>query len=349
MNQLKTAVVGLGRIGWKKHIPEILANPDQFALVAVVDTSVERLDEARNKYGVQGFTDLKEMICTIYPDVVVIASPNHLHEEHACIAMELGCDVFLEKPMAHTYESAKAIADCAEKTGRKLMVFQPRRASAASNQLISIIDSGKIGKLASIQVTRCGYVRRADWQAYRKFGGGMINNYGPHYIDGLLYMIRERIRRIFCTASVVASAGDAEDVVKILLESESGIVMDIDINQAAAISHPEWLICGQYGAIISEVGVDGKQQFRVRYYDPNAIPAITASDALAAKNRSYNNDVPIPWVEEVIPLDNSYEISFYDKLYEYVALDQPSYVPVEESLYVMELIRDCRKNAGIED
>ena len=346
MKQLKTAVVGLGRIGWNKHIPEIRAHSMQFDLVAVVDTSLERLAEAKNVYGIKGYTTLGEMISAEHPDVVVIASPNHLHEEHACTAMEMGCDVFLEKPMAHTYESAKAIADCASKTGRKLMVFQPRRASAMTNQLMSIIDSGKIGRLSSIQVTRCGYVRRADWQAYRKFGGGMINNYGPHYIDGLLYMIRERIKRIFCTASVVASAGDAEDVVKILLESESGIVMDIDINQAAAINHPEWLICGEYGAIVSD---DGKKQFRVRYYDPNAIPAITASDDLAAKNRSYNNDVPIPWVEEVIPLDNSYEISFYDKLYEYIALDQPSYVPVEESLYVMELIRDCRKNAGIEN
>lgn len=348
MKRLRTAVVGLGRIGWNKHIPEIRAHSTQFELVAVVDTSIERLEEARNKYAIEGYTGLKEMIDAVHPDVVVIASPNHLHEEHACTAMAMGCDVFLEKPMAHTYESAKAIADCAEKTGRKLMVFQPRRASATTNQLKDIIDSGKIGKLSSIQVTRCGYVRRADWQAYRKFGGGMINNYGPHYIDGLLYMIRERIQRIFCTASVVASAGDAEDVVKILLESESGIVMDIDINQAAAISHPEWLICGQYGAIIS-VDEGSNQQFCIRYYDPNAIPAITASDDLAAKNRSYNNDVPIPWVEEVIPLDNSYEISFYDKLYEYVALDQPSYVPVEESLYVMELIRECRKNAGIEE
>lgn len=348
MKKLRTAVVGLGRIGWHKHIPEIRAHCRKFDLVAVVDTSAERLEEAKDVYGIKGYTTLEAMISAEHPDVVVIASPNHLHEEHACTAMEMGCDVFLEKPMAHTYESAKAIADCAEKTGRKLMVFQPRRASATTNQLMSIIDSGKIGKLSSIQVTRCGYVRRADWQAYRKFGGGMINNYGPHYIDGLLYMIRERIKRHFCTASVVASAGDAEDVVKILLESESGIVMDIDINQAAAISHPEWLICGQYGAIISE-GAGAKQQFRVRYYDPNAIPAITASDDLAAKNRSYNNDVPIPWVEEVIPLDNSYEISFYDKLYEYVALDQPSYVPVEESLYVMELIQNCRKNAGIEN
>lgn len=348
MKQLKIAVVGLGRIGWYKHIPEILAHSEQFDLVAVVDTSAERLEEAQSQYGVRGYISLKDMIQAENPDVVVIASPNHLHEEHACTAMEMGCDVFLEKPMAHTYESAKVIADCVQKTGKKLMVFQPRRASAATNQLMEIIDSGKIGKLSSIQVTRCGYVRRADWQAYRKFGGGMINNYGPHYIDGLLHLIKEPIQRVFCTANVVASAGDAEDVVKILMESESGIVMDIDINQAAAISHPEWLICGQYGAIISE-GAGDKQKFRIRYYDPNAIPAIAASDDLAAKNRSYNNDVEIPWAEEIVQLDPKYEVSFYDKLYEYIALDQPSYVPVEESLYVMELVHKCRKDAGIEN
>ena len=347
MKQLKAAVIGLGRIGWNKHIPEIMKHPQQYTLVAVVDTVAERLAEAKETYGVDGYTDIRDMIHSAHPDVVIIASPNHLHKEHACTAMEMGCDVFLEKPMAESYESAQAIADCAERTGRKIMVYQPRRALAATNQLLSIIDSGKIGKVSSVQVCRCGYTRRADWQAFRKFGGGMLNNYGPHYIDALLYLLRERIKRVFCATKVVACAGDAEDVVKILLETDSGIAIDIDINQASALSHPEWLIRGEYGAIMSEPGSPEAEAFRIRYYDPTQMPPIEASPDLAAKNRKYNNDAPIPWVEEVFPVDSSFGVSFYDKLYEYIALDQPSYVPIEESLYVMELIQECRKDAGL--
>ena len=227
------------------------------------------------------------------------------------------------------------------------MVYQPRRTLAATNQLISIIQSGKIGKVSSVQVNRCGYTRRADWQAFRKFGGGMLNNYGPHYIDALLYVLGERFSRLFCSARVTASAGDAEDTVKILMETESGIPVHVDINQAAALSHPEWLVCGEYGAIMTEPGTPETESFRIRYYDPAKMPPIVASDSLAAKNRSYNNDAPIPWVEETVPVDNSFAISFYEKLYEYIALDQPPFIPAEESLYVMELIAKCRENAGI--
>ena len=175
----------------------------------------------------------------------------------------------------------------------------------------------------------------------------MLNNYGPHYIDVLLYMLRERINRLFCSAKVTACAGDAEDTVKILLETESGIAIDIDINQASALSHPEWLIRGEYGAIMTEPGAPDKGAFRIRYYDPAQMPPIEPCESLAAKNRKYNIDMPIPWVEEIIPVDDSFEVSFYDKLYEYMALDKDPYIPLEESLYVMELVRDCQRDAGL--
>lgn len=345
MKKLSIAVVGLGRIGWSKHIPEIIARPDRFELVAVVDASEERINEAKEKYGVSGYSDIEQMILAHRPDVVVVATPTHMHYDHACLAMKMGCDVFLEKPMAPDYETACAIAECVKKTGRKLMVFQPHRSFAEPNQLLSIIDSGKLGKVFSIYVSRSAYSRRSDWQALKKFGGGMLNNYGAHYVDTLIYMVKERIARCFCTANVVASGGDAEDVVRILMQTESGVTLDIDINQAAALTGPTWLVCGEYGSVRSETDPNGRMQFRIRYYDSEAIPKIEASEDLAAKNRSYNNDVPIPWVEEVVHLDNHYAIPFYDKAYEYFALDKESFLPVEETLYVMELLGKCRESS----
>ena len=81
MKILKTAVIGLGRIGWGTHIPKILAKPDRFALTAVVDLSQERLAEAKEKYGVNGYTDIPSMVEAEHPDLVVIASPTHLHQD----------------------------------------------------------------------------------------------------------------------------------------------------------------------------------------------------------------------------------------------------------------------------
>ena len=345
MKIIRTAVVGLGRIGWSCHIPEVTARPEQFQLVAVVDLSQERLQEAKEKYGVVGYTDIAEMIEAEHPDLVVIASPTHLHREHACTALKLGCDVFLDKPMATTYPEALEIARCAKENGRKLMVYQPRRADAIPNHLMQLVATGRIGALRSIRRSYNSYIRRSDWQAFRRFGGGMLNNYGAHQIDAAVYMTGERVKRLFCSKDTVASAGDAEDVVKIFFQMESGLTVDIDINQAAGVGAADWILNGTCGGIVSQVSPEGKPVFKIRWFDPTALPPITASDSLAAANRSYNNDVPIPWQEEIVPLNPDCAIDFYGKVYEYFGEDQPPFVPIEQTLYVMELIDRCHANA----
>lgn len=345
MKILKIAVVGLGRIGWQTHLPEIAKHNTKFQLTAVVDTSKARLDEAKEVYGVRGFTDLREMISVAKPDIVVIASPTHLHMEHACTAMQMGCDVFLEKPMATDYASAKKIADCAEEHGRKLMVFQPRRISPDVNQLKEIIATGKIGRVFHVKLSGMNYDRRNDWQAMVKFGGGILNNHGAHYLDVLNYMFGEKVSRVSCIKYKIASAGDAEDTVKILMETENHIIYDVDISWAAAMPMNTWLVLGEHGAITMEKGLSGERQFRLRYYDSKAVPDAIVSEELIAKDRKYGNDVPLPWVEEIIPLDIGYEIDFYDKCYEFFGENKASFVPVSETLYLMDLIRRCRESS----
>lgn len=345
MKKLTIALVGLGRIGWGTHLPRIAQHAEQYTLVGVVDLAQDRLAEAKAQYGVNGYTDIAAMIAAEHPDLVVIASPTHMHREHACTCMELGCDVFLDKPMAESYESACAIARCSQETGRKLMIFQPVRAHADTNQLMALIAENKIGPLKSIRFTRMNYSRRSDWQSFKKFGGGMLTNYGAHHIDQMLYMTGEKIRRLYCNTDVVATSGDADDVARIMLQTESGIRLDIDINQAAALVDTEWHIYGQYGAIRSEKSPEGKTQFRMRYFDPETVPAPEASENLAAADRKYNHDVALPWQEEIIPLDSSYAIDFYNKVYEYFGEDKAPFVPVEQTLYLMDLIRRCHEDA----
>lgn len=342
MEILKTAVVGLGRIGWRVHIPEILAKPDRFTLVAVVDVSQERLEEAKAAYGVNGYNDISAMVAAEKPDLVVIASPTHLHCEHACTAMQLGCDVFLDKPMAQDYETACEIARCAQQTGRKLMVFQPHRAFAGTNQAMELIATGKIGQLKSIRIVNMNYIRRDDWQAFKKFGGGMLNNYGAHFIDKALYMLKDKVNKVYCFTDTVATMGDADDVARILMRTEKGIRIDVDINQAAALTDNDFVAYGTCGAICSEVSEEGVRQFRLRYYDPNAIPKPAASEHLAAANRQYSNDVELPWVEEVIAEDAGYAIDFYGKVYDYFGKGEEPFVPVEQTIYLMRILKHCR-------
>lgn len=344
MKKLRTAVIGLGRIGWAFHVPKIAAN-DGFELVAAVDTNVERLEEFKEKYGGNGYTDLKEMLDAENPDLVVIASPTHLHKEQAVIAMEHGADVFCDKPVAKSIDEVHEMDEAAKRFGRKLMVYQPHRATAVANTLKKILEDGKIGPVYMVKRANSGYSRRNDWQSLKQYGGGMLNNYGAHFIDQLRYIIGEDLSIVTCMCDCVATLGDADDVVKILMKSESGITMDLDINQATAYPVTGWTVFGKYGTIFAQE--EGANEFKVKYIIPEECPPIELQNSLAAAGRKYSQDPPLPWHEEIIPVEADNAIDFYNKCYEYFALDMEAFVPFEQTVKLMTLIDECHSIAGV--
>ncbi|MBR5479005.1 MAG: Gfo/Idh/MocA family oxidoreductase [Clostridia bacterium] len=345
MKTLRTAVVGLGRIGWQVHLPEIRKN-DKYDLRAVVDVNEERLREAEQEYKVKGYTDLAAMLEAEELDLIVIASPTHLHRAQCEICFEHGVDVFLDKPMAPTLEDSIKIAEAAKKHGRKIMVYQPHRAVPAVTVLRRIIDEGKIGPVYMMKRAQSSYIRRHDWQSLRKFGGGMINNYGAHFIDQMIYLAREDVEDIFCVSHHIATLGDAEDVVKAVLKMKSGITIDIDINNATAHMITPWMVFGKYGTIVADGdSYSQTDNFIVKYYDPADMPEVTLDESLSAEGRRYNNDVPVPWKTEIVPVKPEDAVIFYDKCYEYFVLDKEPFVPVEETLRVMELLEEAHRKA----
>ncbi len=342
---LRTALIGLGRIGWGYHLPNITKKPG-FEPAAVVDTCPERLEEARQKYGVKGYTDYREMLDAVKPELTVVCSPTHLHGLHAMDALRAGSDVFLDKPMAPTIAEAREIAACAQACGRKLMIYQPHRFFPESQVARRILESGVLGKLYMAKRANFNYMRRNDWQAFKKYGGGMLNNYGAHFIDQMLYLTGTQVTDITCHRKRILSLGDADDVVKVLLQGDDGLTVDIDIDQAAALPMLPMQFYGQYGAASLEDGPDGRC-FRVRWLDPAELPPLEVSDALMAKNRGYSDEGILPWHEERIPVRPEDALDFYDAVYRFYALDEAPAVPVSETLRVMEIIEKCRKQAPV--
>jgi len=315
-------------------------------LAAVSDPVTDRSAEVKERYGVNTYTDYYEMIDTEKPDLVVIGSPTNFHMEQAIYAMEQGVDVFLDKPMAIDLEQAEKIYDVFKSSGRKLMMYQPLRAEARTQSLLKIIKSGVIGEIFMIKSGSNTYVIRDDWQAFEKYGGGMLNNYGAHQIDMVLYLTDSPITKINASMFNIASAGDADDVVKILMQTESNIAIDIEINMAAAIHTPGSVVYGKYGTILYTQTEHDEGYHTVRYFDPDEYIKHEASDLLAAKNRRYITTQPEKWYEEKHPVDEKSGIKYYDECYKYFALNEKPFVPVTETMEVMRIIDKCRIDAG---
>jgi predicted dehydrogenase len=333
---LRIALAGLGRIGWQQHAPALVKHPD-FRLVAACDMEPDRRAEAERELKCRAFADFAQMLEQADLDAVVIATPTHLHKPMAVAALRRGVHVILEKPMARDAREAAAIIREARKRRRVLTVYQPARLGAEFQHLRRLIASGRIGRIVHVQNGMFSHWRRNDWQALRKYGGGMLGNYGAHAIDTTLQLIGYDIRRLFCHRQIVASLGDAEDTVKIALQTKRGVLGDIEINQASTISPYHLIVWGTCGAIRAE-----GELFYLRYFDPKKLGPIRLNKRLASTGRKYYCE-KIKFVEETVKVDPSLKVDVYADFARAIRTGAAPFAKPEETLAVMRLMDQCRR------
>ncbi len=238
---------------------------------------------------------------------------------------------------------AAAIMTEARRRRRILTVYQPRRAEAYFQQLRKLIRSGTIGDVYHVRIGLFQFALRNDWQALRRYGGGMLNNYGAHAIDQLLQLIGYDVKRLFCSLRRVASVGDAEDVVKVVVETGTGVVGEVDINQASALN-PYFLdVWGTRGVISLPPADIGR--FRVRAFKAGAVRAPKLNPALASAGRRYPGG-EAPFQDSVIAVDQALAVDVYADLARAIRSGRAPFVKPEEPLAVMKLIDRCRAEAG---
>ncbi|MEI6166377.1 MAG: Gfo/Idh/MocA family oxidoreductase [bacterium] len=340
---LKTAVLGLGRIAWRFHIPQILSHPG-FTLAAVMDPLEERRCEAAETFRPGAcFASCDELYARLMPDLVVVASPTQFHKQQVLQAFEHGCDVFCDKPLALSLSETDEIIEAMHRSGRKLMVYQPHRVTQEAAAIKAILSSGMLGTIHLIRHSVVDFKRQSDWQAFRKNGGGMLNNYGAHFIDQLLYLNQSNFRKINCELRAVVTLGDADDVVKIVMTAVNGVILDLDINMAGAQGVSPWYIAGSCGAAVFD---PERQEWTLRYFEPGELARLNPQEGLAAANRAYGSGETIPWKTKIICNHDFAEIDFFAKCWDYFAGGALPLVPVGETREVMRAIAECRRDAG---
>lgn len=333
-------VAGLGRIGWAFHCKRLADHPE-WILAAVADTEPARRQEAVDTFHCAAFADFAEMCARGQLDAVVIATPTHLHEAMVMTALERGLHILLEKPMAPTYAEAARIVTAAETAGRVLTVYQPHRLGAYFQHLRAVVNDGRIGRVTMVQRGAFSYSRRNDWQSLQEFGGGMLNNYGAHYLDQVLQLVGYDVQRVWCTLQRVASLGDADDVVRIALETPAGVVADCTISQASVGKGPyEFVVWGTTGTVLQ-----AGNEITVRWFDPAKLPPKEVDPSLASAGRKYPSDA-IEVHEEKISVDPSLQGDVYANLAQAIRGTAPLFVPPRETLALVRILAECRLSSG---
>lgn len=328
---IRIAIIGLGRAGWFLHFEPLLQD-SCFQIVAVSDPDSARVQEAEEKSGCRGYATPESMLAGEALDLVVIATPNLLHAGHARLALQAGCHCVIEKPMASSYEEAEAVAAEAEERQRKLFVHHQHIFRNEYTHFREICEAGILGDIFHVQCLWANYNRRWDWQTLRRNGGGQLNNTCPHALSIVLPLLGSSVQRVYADLRNIKDAGDCEDHVHLVIETESGVTADITVTSASAVPGTKWMLMGRHGALQS----DG-QQSRLRYFDPTGLPGLEVVDG-AAPARNYLTEV-LPWQEEVRdtkPRQSS--PSFYQNVADVLLDNQPMLVTLESALEVTRVI-----------
>ena len=217
MEPLRVGIMGLGRSGWDIHARLIDPLKDKYQIVAVVDRLPERRAEAVERWGCSAYPEVEELLANDDIELVIVALPSYLHAGVSIAALEAGKHVVCEKPMATSLEDADAMVAADQAAETVLSIFQNRRYNPDFVKVQEIIDSGILGRIVQIRLSESKFGRRWDWQTQKQFGGGTLNNTGPHHLDMALQLFGPTEPEISVHLDRTLTLGDADDHVSWVL------------------------------------------------------------------------------------------------------------------------------------
>ncbi len=203
MTKVTIGLIGVGDI-LDSHLNAIKANP-QYQLTAISRRSPEKLDAQATELAVKGYTDYRDLLSG-KPDVVLIGLPHNLHYQAALDALDAGCHVLVEKPVAITMHEVNGIIAAAENAGKAIVVTESSYWLPSFRTAGAIAQSGKLGRLLFGNCTnhrfyftenRPGWFLESDTS-----GGGQFMNIGVHRTAGVRRVIGDDYEEVSVTASV---------------------------------------------------------------------------------------------------------------------------------------------------
>lgn len=234
---MKYALIGCGRIAMN-HIKAAVNNKLQ--IIAVCDLDPEKMEMILGKNGLQTdqnisrFTDYKDMIEKVRPELISIATESGKHAEIALYCIEKGINLIIEKPMAMSISDANHIIELAEKKGVKVSACHQNRFNVAIQELRKAIESGRFGKLShgSIHVRwnrGKQYYDQAPWRGTWEQDGGALMNQCIHGIDLLRWMMGGEIEEVYgTTRQQFHPYLEAEDVGMAVVKFKNGAIGTIE-------------------------------------------------------------------------------------------------------------------------
>jgi predicted dehydrogenase len=218
-------------------------------IVALCDVNKTRLDAYQSKYKDKKFEtygDYRKLLERKDIDVVVICAPDHQHAPIMISAIEAGKDVYVEKPATNTIEAGAAMLKAYRAHKQVVQLGTQQRSWDHFRDAAKLIWDGYIGEVRHVVVAQGGGgmgggrgrapagsvpvpegldwngflgpakkvpydpLRYSSWRSYYDYGGGMITDWGVHWMDIVHLCMKSDYEGASYTSSVSAPSADPE-------------------------------------------------------------------------------------------------------------------------------------------
>ena len=225
MRELAVGVVGAGWMATDYHIPAFTNHP-RTRVVAVAERDADRRQTVAAEQSLQGYPDTAAMLSAHDLDIVSICTPPSTHEEIFLDAVEAGCHVLCEKPLALTAASARRMATAAEDAGVITQVGYLHRYYRNYERAMKLLANGLLGEIVEVSVAHHSAPPSVGWYYDPALsGGGVARDLFPHTLDVLFEVFDEAPELTAANVRHLRDRG-VEDAARVSLDFD-GVPVDL--------------------------------------------------------------------------------------------------------------------------
>jgi predicted dehydrogenase len=237
MAVLRAALIGLGAMG--KNHARVLKSLPGVELVAVFDSAAN--SENSSLPLVSSF----EALVGLEPDYCVIATPTFTHEDLAIALAKNGINIFIEKPISFSSESATRIIEAVAAKGLIGGVGHIERFNAALVEAKRRINQGQLGEVYQISTRRLGPFPS------RVTDVGVTIDLATHDIDLTKWLADSSYESI--SARTITRLGrNNEDLVSVVGNLKNGILVNHNVNWLSPLKERKTIITGEKGTFVAD-------------------------------------------------------------------------------------------------
>ncbi|MFV0556540.1 MAG: Gfo/Idh/MocA family protein [Lactovum sp.] len=338
--KIKLGIIGFGGMG-KWHAEN--APRADVEIVAVCDNDELKRQEAVEK-GYQVYQTAEALLENEEVNTVILTVPNHLHKEMCILAAEAGKNVITEKPAALNVAELDEMEAACKKANVFFTSHQNRRWDRDMLMVKKAYDEKLLGDIFTIESklhSGNGYMH--EWHLYKKYGGGMIYDWGVHLIDQILFMMPEvKINSIYADIKNVLHE-EVDDYFKIILKMDNGITAHIELSTYILDYQPRWLVAADKGTmIVKSFACDGSI-YRTGKMLKKLPPQITETEA--GPTRQFAPVPPGGIVEEVLPEIQTDWLDFYRNVDDVLNKRAESKIKISEVRRVLSVMEAAWKSS----